>query len=154
MTPRRSRDSATLDLFRDYTPPAVVERFDPDRVRGASLGVRLARAVAEALLDCGLSREEVAGRLSDYLSEDVTKAMLDAYASPARETHNIPAHRLVALAVVTGDGRLLNALLGEAGYIAVAARYEALIRREQARELREKLDREIEAADAQWRAGR
>ena len=80
--------------------------------------------------------------------------MLDAYASQAREKHNIPTHRLVALAVVTGDIRLINALIADTNFIAVEARFESLIRRELAREARDRLDREINSADAQWKASR
>jgi hypothetical protein len=80
--------------------------------------------------------------------------MLNQYTSPANDKHNIPAHRLIALAVVTNDARLLNALVAEADLICVGAKYEALIRREMAKEAKDRLDREITAADAQWRAGR
>lgn len=148
----KPRDRSTLDLFRDFTPPPVVARFEAERVRAATLSARIARAVSECLRDCGVSREAVAERMSRYLDESVTKAMLDAYASPARESHAISVHRLVALVVATGDVRLLNAVLADTDTIAVAARYEALIHREQAKELREKLDREIDALDLRWRA--
>lgn len=92
--------------------------------------------------------------MSAYLDESIKKSMLDAYASVSREGHHIPAHRLVALAIITGDARLLNALLEDTGLIAIEVRYEALIRREMAKEQQERLAREIAAADAQWRARR
>jgi hypothetical protein len=91
--------------------------------------------------------------MSAYLGETVSKNVLDAYASEARDSHNMPVHRLIALAVVTADFRLLNAIVEPAGAIAVDTRYEALIRREEAKELRERLDREIAAAEAAWKAG-
>jgi hypothetical protein len=150
----RRRDARTIDMFAEFEPRPVVDRFDGDRVRAATLSVRVARAVSECLKDAGRDRTVIAAEISDYLGESVTRAMLDAYASPGREAHNIPAHRLMALAAVTRDARPINALLFESDMIAVDARYEALIRREQAREMREKLDREIDAADAQWKAGR
>ena len=92
--------------------------------------------------------------MSDFLGEAVPVSMIEAYASQAKDTHNILAVRLIALAAVTHDERLINALLSEIGLIAVPRRYEALIRRETAREARDRLDREIAAADAAWRAGR
>lgn len=132
----------------------VVRRFDPERVRAASAAGHIARAVSEALKDCGFDREAVAREMSAYLGEEVSKAMLDAYASQAREEHNIPAHRLVALAVITGDARLLNAVLEGTGFIAVEAKCEALLRRERAIELRDRLTQEIEEADRVWRSAR
>jgi hypothetical protein len=151
---RRRRDTATPDLFSDYLPKPVVERFAPERVRAARCSARIKQAVKEALKDAGRTREAIAASMSDYLGEPVSPNMLDQYTSGANENSNISAHRLVALYVVTGDIRLINALLADTDTIAVAGRYEALIRREMAKEARARLDREINAADAQWRAGR
>lgn len=150
----RRRDTNTPDLFRDFTPPPVVARYDADRVRAATMTMRVARAVSEALKTSGRSRDVIAHLMSEWLGETVQPSMLDAYASAAREKHNIPAHRLIALAAVTQDARLINALLTDTGLIAVDAKYEALIRREMAKEARDRLDREIAAADATWKAGR
>lgn len=149
------RDPHTIDLFREFEPPPVVERYDPERVRAASLPMLIARAISETLREHPEPRAEIAKAMTEYLGEPVTVAMLDKYASlAASSTHAIPAHRLVALAVVTGDARLINALVAQAGLICVGAKYEALVRRELAKEAQEKLAREIAAADAQWRAGR
>lgn len=152
MKKRKAIDN--LDLFRDFTPEPVVARYDPDRVRAATLPMLLARAIAETLKDCGRPRAEIAAAMSEQLGESVSEAMLNKYAAPASESHTIPAHRLIALTAVTGDARILNALLSEAGLIAVPAEYEALIRREVAKEARDKLDREIAASEAEWKAAR
>lgn len=152
MTARRDRQ--TLDLFRDYAPAPVVPRFDPDTVKAYRLQGRLAKAVARTLDDAGRSRADVAKAMTEVLGEDVSKAMLDAYASQAKESHQISAARLAALVEVTGDARALNVLLADFGLIAVPDKYEALLRREAAREMRERIEREEQAADAEWRARR
>lgn len=150
----RRRDPDTVDLFSEFTPRPVVDRYSPERVRAARAAARIKRAISEAMREARRPRSEIAKAMSEYLEESVTTGMLDQYASTANEGHNISAHRLVALLVVTGDLRLINALLADTGAIAVDAKYEALIRREMAKEARDRLDREINAADAQWRAGR
>jgi hypothetical protein len=150
----RDKDAGTLDLFRDTQPAPVVERFAEERVRAASHAARVARAVSEALRDCDFDREAVAKEMSAYLGERVSKAMLEAYASQARETHTIPAHRLIALAVVTGSAKLINALLEGTGLIAVEGKYEALIERERLKEHLDDVQRKIAARDAQWKASR
>lgn len=152
MTARRDR--RTLDLFRDYAPTPVVARFEAEAVKAYRLQGRVAKAVARTLDDAGRSRAEVARAMSEVLGEDVSKAMLDAYASQAKEGHQISAARLAALVEVTGDARALNTLLADFGLIAVPDRYEALLRREAAREARERFEREEAAADAEWRARR
>ncbi len=150
----RRADSATPDLFTDYTPAPVVKRFDQERVRAAKTSARIARAVAEAIKQSKRSRGDIAREMSIHLGDHVTEAMLDQYSSTANERHNIPAHRLIALLIVTGDVRLLNAALQDSAFVAVDARFEPLIRRELAKEAREKIEREIGAADAQWKAGK
>src|SRR5581483_6822023 len=139
------RDSSTIDLFRDYAPGPVVPRYPAERVKAATLRMLLARAIAQTLAEQHKPRAEIAAEMSSYLDEIVTPAMLDKYASQASAAHTIPAHRLIALVVATGDVRLLNALAAEAGLIVIGAKYEALIKREMAKEARDRLDREISA---------
>ncbi len=54
------------------------------------------------------TREEIAGALSAAMGEDVSRWMLDAYASPARDTHNISFGRAIALMSVTEDYALIE----------------------------------------------
>lgn len=147
------RDALTLDLFRDVTPAPVVPRFAAEEIKAWTAARRLSRAISRTLDECGQSRDEVAGAMSERLGDRVSKAMLDAYASPEKP-HAISAERLAALVVVTGDARPLNALLNEAGLIVVPDKYEALLKRERARELKERAERDEQAADAEWRARR
>lgn len=150
MAPRR-RDTATIDLFREYEPTPVVRRFAPEEIKAWTAARRLSRAISNALQ--GLNRDDVAAAMSEQLGEKVSKATLDAYASEEKP-HAIPAHRLAALFAITGDERPLNAMLNEVGLIVVPTKYEALMKRERAREQKEWAEREEQAADAQWRASR
>lgn len=152
MSRRRDSDAASPDMFAGYQPRPVVERFSAERVRASSCAARIKQALKETLRECGRSREQIAAEVSDYLGEVVSPQILDQYTSGANEKSNIPAHRLVAVFAVTGDIRLLNALLENTAAIAVPRKHEALIRREVAKELRDRLNQEIESADAEWRA--
>ncbi|MBB4465478.1 hypothetical protein ACC696_18265 [Rhizobium ruizarguesonis] len=150
----RKRDTFTVDLFRDYQPAPVVDRFDHEEVKAYSLAGKLSKAVALTMEESGMTRDELATAVSDVTKSPVSKAMLDAYASQAREQHSISAVRLAALITITEDPRALNVLLEDAGFIVIPKKYEALLKRERARELREQLEREERAADAEWRAKR
>lgn len=150
----RSGDKQTLDLFKDYVPAPVVPRFEEEVVRAFSPQGRLAKAVARTLEECGQSRDEIAAAISEILGERVSRSTLDAYASQAKESHQIPASRLAALVAVTGDPRPLNVLLNPHDLIVVPQKFEPLLRREAAREARERFEREEQAADAEWRARR
>lgn len=146
------RDAFTMDLFSEYKPTKVVDRFDAERVQAWSLAGKLAKAIALTMEDSRMSRDEIAAQMSELTKSSVSKGMLDTYSSQARENNQISAVRLAALVAITGDARALNVLLEEAGLIVVPKKYEALLKRERARELRDAMDREIQNADAQWKA--
>lgn len=106
---RPSIDSSQLGFT--FEPP-VPARSEADL---AGLDRVIAATVALALKDDGRSRFEIAGAMSALLNEDVSKAMLDAYAAEGRETHNISAARLLALVAVTERFDLLDALVRRIG---------------------------------------
>lgn len=72
----------------------------------AGMDARIARTVAEVL--GGRDRIVVAAQMSSLLDQDVSKLMLDAYASPARDGHNISFSRMCALIAVTNRFDLLD----------------------------------------------
>jgi hypothetical protein len=61
------------------------------------------------------SRYQIAAAMSEVLGEEVSKSMLDAYASPARDDHHVPFFRLAALVIVTDRQDLLRPLMGKLG---------------------------------------
>jgi hypothetical protein len=149
----KKRDAFTLDLFKDVKPAPVVPRFTDDQVKAWSRARRLSKAIARTLEDAEANRDEIAEAMSDFLEERISKPMLDNYASQEKD-HAISAVRLAALVAVTGDARALNTLLSEVGLIVIEAKYEALLKREKARELREWAEREERSSDAEWKARR
>lgn len=63
----------------------------------------------------GRTREVIAAEMSALLGENVSRKMLDAYASPAREDHKVPFSRLLALIIVTGRQDLMDPLMRVGG---------------------------------------
>lgn len=61
------------------------------------------------------SRYEIAARMSELLDEDISKSMLDAWSSPAREDHRVPFSRLAALVIATDRQDLLRPVMGKLG---------------------------------------
>lgn len=152
--PRQSRDPRTLDIFDDYTPPALVERFDEARVRTATLRSRIARAVSETLKDCtDLERADIARRMGEWLGEKVTENMLNAYASEARGDHTIPFLRLLALIHVTGDVRLLQLGAELFGHSVIEDRWIPWVEVGQLADRKEEIDREYDARRRHARRG-
>lgn len=110
---RPSFDATQLGFAFDAPPPASAD--------GALAGLdrRVSSAVSTILSQAGRSRYDVAGGMSRLLDEDVSKMMLDAYASEAREGHNISVGRFLTLVSETGRYDVLNALLREIGAAVV-----------------------------------
>jgi hypothetical protein len=106
---RASIDPAQLGFTFDPPSPATE---DADL---AGLDRVIAAKVAHVLNEDGRSRHEIAGAISALLDETITKLMLDAYASEARDTHNISAARLLALIAVTKRFDVLDALMRRIG---------------------------------------
>lgn len=81
----------------------------------AGLEQRIAGTVGVILASDPRPREIIAAEVSLLLGDDVSRAMLDAYSSPAREGHKVPASRFLALLAVTNRQDLLDPLLREIG---------------------------------------
>lgn len=101
------RDSLTADMFS--VQPAT--RFDQGRVE-------VCRVVSQVLE--GRDRSYVAAQMSELEGQPVSKNMLDAWASPGREAHNIPFYQAPVLEFVCESHRLADWLLhvrgGRAAY--------------------------------------
>lgn len=84
---------------------------------GMLIGIerQISSAVSQILKDDPRTRYEIAGGVSALLDDDVSKAMLDAYCSEAKDTHNISLGRFMALVADTGRYDVLNSLLAKIG---------------------------------------
>ncbi len=102
---RRARDTATLDLFP--VPEAAPELPGTMDFRG-----QVAHLVSEMLRRAPHDRFDVAARMSRLTGKDVSKNMLDAYASDAREDHNLPFYLIPALETVC-ESHALTAWLAD-----------------------------------------
>lgn len=147
----RARPPVQPDLL-GWTPPQTELAFDEAEIRGATVAARIARAVSVALRDSGKGRAQAAREMSTFLGEDVSPAMIDAYASVARETHRISLPRFLALLHVTGDRRLLQLLAQPMGWCVIEDRHAPLIEVALIREREDELRRQREALMRKARA--
>lgn len=141
-----------MDLL-GWRAPQPVASFRPSTVQASSIAGRLSRAIAIALKECGRDRDDVAGRMTAYLGKPVSKNMIDAYASQAREDHAISAERLAALLHATGDRRLLNLIAEPFDWAVVERRYLPLIELAAVQDRMAELERQAGALKRQARRG-
>lgn len=75
----------------------------------------ICETVGSVIASDGRPRELIAADMSLLLDEEVSRAMLDAYSSPARTEHKVPMSRFLALLVVTGRQDLLDPIVRKIG---------------------------------------
>ena len=121
-----AQSPAQLSLL-EWTPPEPTVRFDEVQVRAATIEARVSRAIAAALKDSVSDRQAVAEAMGEFLGQRVTKNMLDAYASVAREDHPITIARFVALLHATRDRRLRELIAEPLGWAVIDRKMLPLI---------------------------
>lgn len=98
---RRPIDTRTGDLFAVPAPA-------PELPGTHDFRVQVAHLVSEITQRAEGDRYAVAARMSRLTGKDVSKNMLDAYASEGREDHNLPLYLVPALEVACGSYLLTN----------------------------------------------
>ncbi|MEW9272951.1 phage regulatory CII family protein [Gluconobacter oxydans] len=147
------RTGEQFDLLA-WSPPETVAAFDPQMIRANSYGGRLSRAISISLDGCGYSRAEIAARMSEHLGRRISLNILNAYASVARETHEISVSRFDALVSATGDRRLLEFVAADHGFSVIDRRYLPMIELAAVQEHRRDLAKKERAIRGAVRGGR
>lgn len=105
---KRANDGLTDDMFLVPQP----ERPAPG---GANYAFEVSNLVAQELKTTPLDRWEIAAQMSRLSGDDVSKNILDAWASPGRPDHNLPFYRAALLEDVIGSHALTDWLVHKRG---------------------------------------
>ncbi len=111
MQGKRRSSLSDLQMVFSFDVPAPASA--PGDLAGYTAVV--AASVARILREDGRERSVIAREMGSVIGEPVSKAMLDAYASEARDGHNISAARWWALVAVTGRFDVADAIAKRAG---------------------------------------
>jgi len=152
MSRRRASPRDQLDLLA-WQPASPVVAYQPERVRAATIGKSISKAISETLKSSGQTRAQVAQKMSEYLDEPVSENMVNAYASEARDEHIINIVRFVGLLHVTRDRRLLELVAAMFGWAVIERRHLPAIELAELMESRAELDREVEFRRRQLKRG-
>lgn len=91
--------------------------------------IEIAAAMSAAIDEArqrGLSREDIANRMSYHLGERLSVAMLNAYTAPSRDTHEINLRRAMAFDAAIERDVLLQIFAGKRGNRRVISQEEAI----------------------------
>jgi hypothetical protein len=143
----RSKGGGPDQFIFTFDPPAPAT----NAADLAGIDRMIAANVSRALRDDDRPREEVARAMSELLGEEVTRFMLDAYASEARDNHNISAGRFLALIAATKRHDILDRLLRRIGAAVLVGEEIATARAGHLRCQIERLKGELKEAERQAR---
>jgi len=100
------------DLFPDLFAMPSAEKAIP----GASnYSFEASNLIARCMKDTPLDRWAIAAQMSRLSGDDVSKNMLDAWASPGRPDHNMPFYRCPLFEEVVSTHELTNWLVEKRG---------------------------------------
>lgn len=105
---RRITDLLTAELFEAPLPA-------PTAAASMHYSREVAHQVSALLAGSGLSRYQVAARMSELAGREVSKYMLDAYSAESREAYNLPLWEVPALEVACGGHGLTTWLACKRG---------------------------------------
>lgn len=105
---RRITDLLTGDLFAAPMPA-------PEQAAAMGYSREVAHLVSAMLAESGLSRYQVAARMSELAGREISKYMLDAYSAESREAYNLPLWEVPALEVACGSHAITAWLAGKRG---------------------------------------
>ncbi|HFE39335.1 MAG TPA: hypothetical protein ENK06_13125 [Gammaproteobacteria bacterium] len=104
----RVKDTRTVDMFVIPQP----ERPEPG---SADYAFQISNIVSAILKDCPLDRFEISAQMSRLTGKDVSKNMIDAWASAGRPDHNIPLYLVAVFETVCGSHALTDWLVHKRG---------------------------------------
>lgn len=145
----RHRDPLTKDLFA-WEPPKVAVGYSAEVTGRGPLDNRIARIIGQALRDArddGLSRAEVARRMTGYLHRTISEAMLNKWTSEGSEDHRIPLDAFIALVHATDARDLLGFVPGEFGMTVIESEYAGMIKLHLIREKKQQLEAQEQALE-------
>lgn len=104
-----------------YMPAAVFPaRIAPNDVQPDRFAYELSHAMKRACAQSGLDRHVIAMRMAKALDQPrFSKGMLDAYMSPAKDTHAISLVRFIAFVNATEQRWLMDFLCARTGCTAL-----------------------------------
>ena len=123
------RDPLTPDLFA-WKPPEIGLGYSAEVTGRGALDNKIARLIGHALRDAredGVTRIEVARRMSGFLGRAISEAMLNKWSSEGSGDHRIPMDAFIGLVQATGNLRLLGFAPGEFGLTVIQAEHAEMI---------------------------
>ena len=105
----------------DMQSSMINELFSSQQTLAGSLDIstKTRSALNAAIKQSPLSRHLIAGRMSELLDRDITKAMLDSWTADSKDGWKFPAEYIPAFCMATEDVSMLDLLCSECKCLCV-----------------------------------
>ena len=112
MAKRKKTNPNQIDFFNQLTSSDEIEI--PNEPTGTMNSNLIKIALSEAIKKSCFERFEICERISELAGRKITVAMMNAYTSQSRTTHNIPCDLLIPITFVLGAS-VLSIIADNAG---------------------------------------
>lgn len=141
---KRKHDPNQINFFD--TLDGRQEIMVPDEPTTAPLNAnKIKLAISEAIKHSHFDRAEICRQMSELAGREVTPAMLNAYTSQSRITHQVPSDLLAPMAIVLGPS-ILKVIAEDAGCTLAERREMQLARIGQFYMMHQQAEQQIEQA--------
>lgn len=97
-----------LNLFEIIQRLSRETKAEVSRGGSFNIDARVRALLSDALKRCPLSREVIAGKMSEFLGVEITKSQLDSWTAESKENHRFPFVYAAAFCEATGDVEILR----------------------------------------------
>lgn len=98
----------------DIQSSMLSELFENQDLSGSlDISTKLRTALSAAIKSSPLSRHLIAGKMSDLMDRDITKAMLDSWTADSKDAWKFPAEYIPAFCLATENTSLLELICSE-----------------------------------------
>jgi len=145
MTRRRKKpDPNQIDFFAALESKGDVY-VPPEPARAPINANKIKMAISEAIKHSHFERTEICRQISEMAGREVTVAMLNAYTSQARTTHQVPSDLLAPMTIVLGPS-ILKVIAEDSGCTLAERREMQLARIGQFFVMHQRAEQQIEQA--------
>ncbi len=115
-----------MSLF-DVVVATAESDADTPEPGSLAVGLQVKEMLSRALKQTAYKRWEIAGRMGEYASSEITESMLNSWTAESKEGHRFPVEYLPAFCWATGDYELLDHIVRACGCYLIKSEEVALL---------------------------
>jgi hypothetical protein len=104
----------------DIQTSLLEELYNNPRLPGSlDIGAKVRNVLSAVIKKSPLSRHLIAGKMSELVDKDITKAMIDSWTADSKDAWRFPAEYIPAFCIATEDVSILDILCNECSCLCI-----------------------------------